>query len=67
MTDRRAKLSPNVEVYDSDGIQVMWRSNEDLQSWLSGKNILPIITPSPIKQRDGTIQMEMLVTRIDIQ
>jgi hypothetical protein len=62
--DRMTVMSENVEVYDSDGIQILWRSAEDLNSWLEGKELKFITTPTVL--RKGSLDFEMVVTRIQI-
>lgn len=66
MERQQYQIAPDFELFDSDGIQVLWRSQQDLQEWLKGKQVTPILKPSPITLRGGRVEMQMMVTRINI-
>ena len=54
-------IMSDVEVFDKDGVQILWRSVEDLRWWLEGKPIKTVTNLETMKEK-GTV----VVTEIHI-
>ena len=52
-------LDENVEVFDTDGVQILWRGPTDWEQWLDGKNI------TTVQKFDG-FGARQVITRIQI-
>jgi hypothetical protein len=59
-------IDKHMLLFDSDGIQVLWRDEEDLQFWLEGKKIKTLTQPSGLQVIGGDLKMQMVIMQINI-
>jgi heme-degrading monooxygenase HmoA len=59
-------LSEHVQVFDTDGVLILWRDSEDLQSWLEGKEIITITRMERRGISGTTFGVKTVVTEIHI-
>ena len=59
-------LWPHVQLFDVDGIEILWRSHAELASLVEGRACEPVTEMKPFSSGKGSVIMKPVITKIHL-